>query len=274
MESIIELFSKVSDVIWSAIIASCITIFGVYLTNKYHERRQTTLLAHEKQKYQSEQKFTLKKEVFLDVARSFADVLEIIPNLTNLEFTQKDIEMKMADHGGIVAKSCLVAKESSVAAILSYSTETTEVFIKLMKEREVVLGHQKTIEIYQSTINSAENEKDRITSRMKELNHQSHNNQSTFDRLNKKYDVQESIVKHNTRDLKKQESTFGSSYPQFTKECIDDYGKLLLLLPPMAIALRGELGNNQDSKVFIEALNNNVQRMKVVLDSLFESDKT
>jgi hypothetical protein len=39
--------------------------------------------------------------VFLDVARSFADVLEIIPNLTNLEFTQKDIEMKMADHGGI-----------------------------------------------------------------------------------------------------------------------------------------------------------------------------
>jgi macrodomain Ter protein organizer (MatP/YcbG family) len=34
--------------------------------------------AHEKQKYQSEQKFTLKKEVFLDVASSFADVLEII----------------------------------------------------------------------------------------------------------------------------------------------------------------------------------------------------
>jgi hypothetical protein len=30
--------------------------------------------------------------VFLDVARSFADVLEIIPNLTNLEFTQKDID--------------------------------------------------------------------------------------------------------------------------------------------------------------------------------------
>jgi hypothetical protein len=34
----------------------------------------------------------------------------------------------------------------------------------------VVLAHQKTIEIYQSTINSAENEQDRIISRMKELN--------------------------------------------------------------------------------------------------------
>jgi hypothetical protein len=40
-----------------------------------------------------------------------------------------------------------------------------------MKEREVVLEYKKTIEIYQSTINSAENEQDRIISRMKELNH-------------------------------------------------------------------------------------------------------
>jgi hypothetical protein len=48
---------------------------------------------------------------------------------------------------------------------------------------------------------------DRIISRMKELNHQGHNNQSTFDNLNKKYDVQESIVEHNTRNLEKQEST-------------------------------------------------------------------
>jgi hypothetical protein len=44
--------------------------------------------------------------------------------------------MKMADHGGIVAKSCLVAKESSVAAILSYSTETTEV----LKTQKLILA--------------------------------------------------------------------------------------------------------------------------------------
>jgi hypothetical protein len=49
-----------------------------------------------------------------------------------------------------------------------------------MKTQKLILAfHQKTIEIYQSTINSAENEKDRIISRIKELNHQSHNNQSS-----------------------------------------------------------------------------------------------
>jgi hypothetical protein len=53
----------------------------------------------------------------------------------------------MADHSGIVAKSYLAAKESSVAAILNYSAEPAEVFIKLMKERAVVLDHKRTIEI-------------------------------------------------------------------------------------------------------------------------------
>jgi hypothetical protein len=39
-------------------------------------------------------------------AKAFADVLGIIPKLTNLEFTQKDIEMKMADHDTLERPNC------------------------------------------------------------------------------------------------------------------------------------------------------------------------
>jgi len=189
MESFIELISKVPNVIWSAVIASFLTFLGVLWTNKGNEKRQTALLEHEKQKYQSEQKLALKKEVFLNVARSFADVLGIIPKLMNLDFTQKEIEIQMSDHSGIVAKSYLAAKEESVAVILNYSAETAEVFIKLMQERAVALDHKKAIEIYQATIDSAKKEKDRIISIMKELNLQGHNNQATFDYLNKSYEI-------------------------------------------------------------------------------------
>ncbi|MFT5760736.1 MAG: hypothetical protein ACI9LM_005523 [Alteromonadaceae bacterium] len=272
MESIIELISKVPNVMWSAIIASFLTFLGVFWTNRGNEKRQDALLEHEKQKYQSEQKLALKKEVFLDVARSFADVLGIIPNLMNLDFTQKDIETKMADHSGIVAKSYLAAKESSVAAILNYSAETAEVFIKLMKERAVVLDHKKAIEIYQSTINSATNEKDRIISIMQELNLQGHNNQATFDYLNKSYDTQEAIVKRSSGSLEEQESILEPLHLIFSKKCISDHSRLLSLLPPMTIALRGELENDQDSKIFVDALNENIQRMNVAFDSLFESN--
>lgn len=272
MESIIELISKVPNVMWSAIIASCLTFLGVLWTNRGNEQRQVALLEHEKQKYQSEQKLALKKEVFLDVARSFADVLGIIPNLMNLDFTQKDIETKMAEHSGIVAKSYLAAKESSVAAILNYSAETAEVFIKLMKERAVVLDYKKAIEIYQSTINTATNEKDRIIS-MKELNLEGNNSQATFDHLNKSYDTQEAIVKRSFDSLKEHESILERLHLEFAKKCMSEHSRLLLLLPPMAIALRCELENDQDSQVFVNALNENIQRMNIAYDSLFESDE-
>jgi hypothetical protein len=271
MESFIELISKVPNVIWSAVIASFLTFLGVLWTNKGNEKRQTALLEHEKKKYQSEQKLALKKEVFLNVARSFADVLGIIPKLMNLDFTQKEIEIQMSDHSGIVAKSYLAAKEESVAAILNYSAETAEVFIKLMQERAVALDHKKAIEIYQATIDSAKKEKDRIISMMKELNLQGHNNQATFDYLNKSYEIQEGIINRSTVSLEEQNSTLQPLHMTFAKKCLSEHSRLLSLLPPMTIALRGELENDQNSQTFVDALNDNIQRMNVAFDSIFES---
>ncbi|CAC9651318.1 hypothetical protein, partial [uncultured Gammaproteobacteria bacterium] len=184
MGEIICWFSKVPNVIWSAIIASLLTILGVWLTNKGNEKRQIALLEHEKLKFQSEQKLALKKEVFLSVASSFADVLGVIPKLINLEFTQKEIETKIENHSGIVAKSYLAARETTVAEILKYSSETGETFISLIKDRAVVLDHKKAIEIYQTTIDTANEEKNRIVSIMKEYNLQGRNDPAAFDYLN------------------------------------------------------------------------------------------
>ena len=105
MELLIIWIAKVPNVIWSAVIASCLTISGVFLTNRGNVRRQEAVLEYEKEKFKSAQKLALKKEVFLNVASSFADVLGVIPKLMNLDFSQKEIHREMESHGGIVAKS-------------------------------------------------------------------------------------------------------------------------------------------------------------------------
>ncbi|CAC9989370.1 hypothetical protein [uncultured Gammaproteobacteria bacterium] len=91
-----------------------------------------------------------------------------------------------------------------------------------------------------------------------------------FNDLNESYDTQKLIIKKNTESLYEKESIFESSCRLFEEECINDYSKLLSLLSPMAIALREELGNDQDSQVFIDALNNNIQRMRVAFNNLLE----
>jgi hypothetical protein len=273
MEYITELICKVPNVIWSAIIASFLTFLGVLWTNKGNEKRQSALLEHEKQKYRSEQKLALKKEVFLNVARSFADVLGIIPKLINLDFSQKEIETQMADHSGIVAKSYLAAKETSVAEILNYSAETAEAFIHLMKDRAVVQDHKKASEIYQTYVDSANTEKDRVISILRELNLQGRRDPVIFDYLNDTYEVQEGIVQKNIKNKEEQLSILEPLHKSFTKKCLSEHSRLLSMLPPMSIALRKELDNDEDSQIFTDALNHNINRMNNAFDNLLASSE-
>lgn len=41
----------------------------------------------------------------------------------------------------------------------------------------------------------------------------------------------------------------------------------------MTIALRAELENDENSQKFVDALNDNIKRMNVAFDSLFESEE-
>jgi len=273
MEELICWISKVPNVIWSAVIASLLTFFGVYLTNRGNERRQIAALKHEKEKFDAEQKLSLKKEVFLNVASSFSDVLGVFPKLINLDFSDKDINELTAGHGGAVAKSYLTAKEESVAEILNYSAETAETLLALLKDRAVLLDHKKAIEIYQDTINSANAEKNRILEMMKEFNLQGRTDKNTFDYLNKSYELQEDIVKKSTNKLKEQQSILKPLHLEFAKKCISEHGRLLSLLPPMTVALRNELDNDGNSEIFVKALNSNISRMNDTFSNLFDEKK-
>lgn len=268
MHILIYWISKIPDVVWSAVIASFLTFLGVLWTNKGNEKRQIALLKHEEQKIKLEQAVSLKKDVFLAVAGSFARVLGIIPKLTNLEFSDKNINEELGDHSAIVAKTYLSAEESTVCEILKYSSELTEAYLALIKPRATLLDHKKAIEIYQETIDQANAEKNRIVSIMKELNLQGRRDENTFDFLNRSYETQEEIIKVNYTAQAEQKEILKELYIEFCKNCISVHGKLLLQLPPMTIAIRRELDNDKDSEIFQEAINESVKRMKKSFEQL------
>ena len=272
MELINCWISQVPNVIWSAVIASFLTFLGVMWTNKGNERRQIALLEHEKDKFQAEQKLSLKKEVFLNLASSFADVLGIVPKLMNLSFSEKDIDEQIGNHSGIVAKSYLVAKENTISEILMYSSETSEAFLNLMKDRAILIDHKNAIEIYQNMVDSANTEKNRILSMMKEFNLQSRTDKNTFDYLDNSYKLQEDIVKRSTKSIEEQELILKPLHVKYMKKCMEEHSRLLSLLPPMTIALRNELDNEGDSKIFINALNDNISRMQTAFSKLFDNN--
>ncbi|MGR5295350.1 hypothetical protein ACPV5U_02755 [Vibrio mediterranei] len=274
MTEILKMIESVPDVVWSGIVASCLTLLGVFLTNKGNAQRQRDLLEHEKIKYKSEQKLNLKKEVYLNLADSFSGALGVIPKLVNLDLSQKEIEIILKDHSGSVAKSYLVARESTVAEILDFSAETAEALLPLFKKRAVLLDHKKAIEIYQSTIDAANEEKSRIVSMFKELNLQSRKDSSLYDYLNGNYELNDKISNRNNALKSEQESILRKLHVEFTQTCLQEHSRLLSKLPKMTIALREELESDENPAVFVAALNRNIERMSGAYDELLDNPQT
>ncbi|RUO65404.1 hypothetical protein SAMN06297229_1193 [Pseudidiomarina planktonica] len=268
MDSIFYGISNIPNVVWSAVIASLLTFLGVLWTNKGNERRQAALLAHEEIRLKAEQKLSLKKDVFLALAGSFANVLGIIPNLMNLNVTGKDINEQIGDHSAIVARTYLSARESTVAEILKYSSAVAETYLSLLRPRDALLDHKRAIEIYQETIDQANEEKDRIISIMKEFNLQGRQEEAMFNYLNESYENQEKIIEESYASQNEQQGILKGLHREYCQRCISEHGRLLLLLPPVTIALRKELENDDDSQVFINAINESVQRMKLSFEQL------
>mgnify|MGYP003676593616 CR=1 FL=1 len=268
MELFTSLLTKIPNVVWSAVIASLLTFLGVLWTNKGSAKRQKFRLDHEMQKFQSEQKLSLKKAVFLEVASSFAKALGVIPKLVNLDYTEKEITELMDDHASSVAKSYLVANERTIVEILKYSTELSQVFMNLIKPRAVLLDHKKAIEIYQHTIDQANAEKNRLVSIRQEIDLQGKSNSGLIDSLSKSYEFQQNIAEKNSNSKKEQETILKSLTIDFLKICISEYSRLLSLLPPMTIAIRKELENDGESELFISAINESVKRMEASFEEL------
>ena len=129
------------------------------------------------------------------------------------------------------------------------------------------------IKIYQTTIDAANEEKNRIVSIMKELNLQGRKDPAIFDYLNKSYEIQEDIVKKSNESKEEQESILKPLHITFARKCIKEHSRLLTLLPPMTIALRNELDNAGNSEIFINALNESIQRMNITFDKMFTNEE-
>lgn len=271
MEYLKFLIDSVPDVIWSGIIASLLTFIGVLWTNKGAEKRQILLLKFEKEKFQSQQKLALKKEVFIGVSSHFSICLNGVVKLANLDFSHKHIEEELTSKSYFVANSYLVAKDDSLEKILEFSTEIAEVFPKLIPERIVLLDYKEAVSIYKNGIDNANKEKNRIVSIMKEFNLQGRNDKAVFDYLERDYKFQDSIIIENTEAIKKTQDELDKMHIEFCKKCFEEHSRLISLLPSVAIALRNELETETDSQKIMISLNKNVERVKVVYSKIFNN---
>ncbi|MFC1537026.1 chromosome partitioning protein ParA [Pseudomonadota bacterium] len=267
MEYIGCLLSKVPDVLWAAIIASCLTFIGVLLTNRGNQQSLAMQLSHNREMFVYEQEVSLKKEVYLDAAATFSRSLACIPKMANLDISMELISNDMEAHGPSAAKLYITAKEDTVAEVIGFSNELGESFLKLIKTRAELIDTTEAISIYQEMIKSSKTEQERILSIMKELNLNGQSDPEKWKYLNNCYDAENERIEETQKTIDDIVKENIPKHLQFSKLCMSEYARLSILISPMIMAVRSELHTSEDGDEFATIIRESMSRMQKSYDN-------
>jgi hypothetical protein len=230
-----EYFIKVPDVVWSGLLASLITLTGVWLANKNSRRQLLDQQAHATSESNLERQMQLRREVLLDAAAWANAVVLSIGNLLLLAKPLKETEKLLA------------LADTPTRVLATSRTNTIKAF------NEILLTHTRALS--------------KLTPARGKL-------EDTGRRMNELRKALERAEDDDLRDeLKATIAMLRVAVPEFFQEALNVARELERLQVPLIVAIREELGFPTDAafvtafeKVGIEQVNS----MEAMVNELLE----
>lgn len=270
MDDLVYLISGIPDAIWGAVIASLLTLSGVFFTNRENRRSLERQLAHDVEKVRIDRDHDLKKDVFLEVASSYSKTLSVIGKLGNIEIPLEDLAKIFDEHGPIAAKMYLIAKEETVERALDISNEISRIYLELLRSRRVFQDARNAIDIYKEIMSKADIEKDRVLETMKEMNLSGVKDRSKFDYLNILFEAAEKRRNDAEKEISDLESKHNENYYVFMKQCMQEYSRLSVEISGLIVAVRSELNTANDDDQFSKIMKHAMDEMKKNFDDFMK----
>lgn len=159
---IIGVIKSVPDVIWSAIVASGITFFGVMLSNKSNTNRLVLQLNHDSGEKSKERISKLRHEVYLQVAEEIENANIRLSTLVNRDLTKLDINLELQGIASSTAKLKLVAESNTTRLAGELSIQFGVLLLKALPRLMPVQDAKTDIEIHDASYNASSTEVSRL----------------------------------------------------------------------------------------------------------------
>lgn len=184
---IIEFMKTVPDVIWSGIVASAITLFGVMVSNKSNTSRLKLQLNHDASEKTKEKTSNLRREVYLKAIEDIEITNLHISNLANRDLTNLNLKPEIQVITGSIAKLRLVAEPKTSILAGELGVAFGALFLKLLPPLAVVQDARTDIEINNSFYDSSFAEASRIQRDMQKFNEEGRQDWDVYQTLEISY---------------------------------------------------------------------------------------
>jgi hypothetical protein len=260
-EYIIIIFGMVPEVIWAAIIASFLTFLGVLLTNRGNHQSLAMQLLHEKEKAIKEQDTLLKKDVYLEVAATFAQSLSAISKLSDIGIPVAQLTTEVSSHSPSAAKLYVTGKQETVENAILFSDELGTSFLNLLQPRAKIDDINNAIIIHQDVIDRSTLEQQRLLMIIKELNLNKNLDEHKMDYLNKGYQLETKIIANHYESKNSLESTKSTIVIEHSKQCLEEHCRLTKLIIPLIKSIRSELNTHEINEKIDQIFDNSLDKM-------------
>jgi len=178
---------SVPDVIWSALIASLLTLGGVLVSNRSNTNRLKLQLQHDAGEKSKERISNLRREVYLRVAEELVKANTHLAGLPQLDLSKTNLGDGLQGLFSSAARLQLIAEPRTALLVSELVAEYGELTFNLMIHLIPVSNSRTDIQIADDMYSKAQAEVTRILAEMAKLNESGKPDLEVFEALSKSF---------------------------------------------------------------------------------------
>lgn len=270
------LLTQIPDVVWSALLASGLTLLGVMLSNWSNTRRLVKQLSHDSVEKERDRINALRKDVYLRAAEEAAKVSSYLGKIPQLDPSKEDIADGLAEFFGVAAKLQLVSQPETSSLAGELVTRYGEILMVLLTKASPIHNLNADIRIASDFYDRNQAEVSRAVAEMTKMNESGEKNPARFAALERSFESAQKAADHFHAERLGAYAQHRVAMREYMITLFQEVRSVARLQMELSAAIRGELNLTTDMAVYEARLQDNFERMDRAVQNLlshFEDDE-
>lgn len=267
----LEMFRSIPDVVWSAIIASVLTLSGVLISNRSNTSQLRIQLQHDASEKAKERTATLRREVYLCVAEELTKSNSHIASLPQADLAKTNAADGLQGFFAAAAKLQLVAEPKTALLVNRLVGSYGELLLSLM-ERLIPLQNAKSdIAINDQLYDKAQSEVYRVLSEMSKFNETAQVNDLVFGALQRSLNAHQSLANDYANARQAAWAEFSALNVKFLRQLLVDMRLIGDQQIPVLVEIRRDIGLTADLEAMQAQMEEQWARMSQQIDKMISA---
>lgn len=270
--TVVGLLGKVPNVIWSALVASGVTLLGVIISNRSNMRQLREQHLHDVRENSKERLTSARREIYLAAASELSHAMGHIGTIPTLNPRKDNLFSPLQNFNATSAKLQLIAEPETATLAADFTQRLVALYAGLVAKAQPMFDLQMEADLLGASCDKLEAELDRLLTQQRTLVESPAFNQAEFDTLSRSLEFQRQQYVEQSSARAAVLEKFIRVQKAYVSDLPEEVRPLLEAQVPLIARLRGELEVRTDERELRNRSESSVKAMHSMLDKFLKRD--